>query len=169
MPARAEFPTAEPFLPKRVSLPALREASKSCEGCGLYKHAAQTVFGEGPVDARVMFVGEQPGDQEDVAGKPFVGPSGKMLDTFMDKVGIDRGVVYVTNAVKHFKFEVRGKRRIHAKPSAREVTACKPWLKAEVECVKPDVIVALGATAAQAIMGPKFKVTQSRGQPMRDT
>src|SRR3954467_13820375 len=118
MSARAEFPTAEPFLPKKISLPTLREAAKLCKGCDLYKYATQTVFGEGPADARVVFVGEQPGDQEDKQGKPFVGPSGMMLDRTLEKVGIDRGDVYVTNAVKHFKFEPRGKRRIHSKPSA---------------------------------------------------
>jgi DNA polymerase len=116
-----------------------------------------------------MFVGEQPGDQEDFAGKPFVGPSGKMLDGILEKVGIDRGEVYVTNAVKHFKFEQRGKRRIHSKPSARQVAACKPWLKAEVEVIRPDVIVALGATAAQAIFGSSFKVTQQRGKAIHDS
>src|SRR5688500_9128290 len=169
MPALPVYPTAEPFLPKKLSLPALRDASKGCEGCDLYQFATQTVFGEGPADARVMFVGEQPGDQEDLAGKPFIGPSGAMLDSTLDKVGIDRAQVYVTNAVKHFKFEQRGKRRIHAKPSARQIAACKPWLKAEVEVVRPDVIVALGATAAQAMLGPQFRVTQSRGQALRDT
>ena len=116
-----------------------------------------------------MFVGEQPGDQEDRAGKPFVGPSGAMLDATLEKVGIDRSLVYVTNAVKHFKFEQRGKRRIHAKPSARQIAACKPWLKAEVEVIRPDVIVALGATAAQAMLGPQFKVTKQRGEAIRDT
>jgi uracil-DNA glycosylase len=169
MPALPVYPTAEPFLPKKLTLPTLREASKTCQGCDLYKFATQTVFGEGPADARVMFVGEQPGDQEDRAGKPFVGPSGAMLDQVLDKVGIDRGEVYVTNAVKHFKFEQRGKRRIHAKPSARQIAACKPWLKAEVEVIRPDVIVALGATAAQSMLGNQFKVTQQRGQPLRDT
>jgi len=169
MPALPVYPTAEPFLPAKLTLPALRDASKTCQGCDLYKCATQTVFGEGPADARVMFVGEQPGDQEDQAGKPFVGPSGAMLDQALDKVGIDRGEVYVTNAVKHFKFEQRGKRRIHAKPSARQIAACKPWLKAEVEIIRPDVIVALGATAAQSMLGPQFRVTQQRGQPLRDT
>jgi DNA polymerase len=169
MPALAIYPTAEPFLPKKFSLPALHDASKGCEGCDLYKFAAQTVFGEGPKDARVMFVGEQPGDQEDKAGKPFVGPAGTMLDKTLEKVGIDRTQVYVTNAVKHFKFDQRGKRRIHSKPSARQIAACKPWLKAEVEVVSPDVIVALGATAAQAMLGPQFRVTQSRGEPLRET
>lgn len=170
MPASgAQFPTAEPFLPAKISLPTLKEASKSCEGCDLYQHATQTVFGAGPRSARVMFVGEQPGDQEDKAGQPFVGPSGNLLNKFLHKVGIDRAETYVTNAVKHFKFEQRGKKRIHSKPSARQVTACKPWLNAEVEVLKPDVIVALGATAAQAIMGPSFRVTQSRGRPITDT
>ena len=163
------YPTAEPFLPTKLTLSALRDASKSCQGCDLYKYATQTVFGEGPPDARVMFVGEQPGDQEDQAGKPFVGPSGAMLDKTLEKVGIDRSVVYVTNAVKHFKFEQRGKRRIHSKPSARQIAACKPWLKAEVEVIRPDVIVALGATAAQSMLGPQFKVTKQRGEPIRDT
>jgi uracil-DNA glycosylase len=169
MPSLPVYPTAEPFLPRKLSLPALRDASKGCEGCDLYKCATQTVFGEGPTAARVMFVGEQPGDQEDRAGKPFVGPSGAMLDSTLEKVGIDRSLVYVTNAVKHFKFEQRGKRRIHSKPSARQIAACKPWLKAEVEVIRPDVIVALGATAAQAMLGPQFKVTKQRGEPLRDT
>ena len=169
MPALPIYPTAEPFLPSKLTLPALHDASKSCEGCDLYRYATQTVFGEGPKDARVMFVGEQPGDQEDKAGKPFVGPSGGMLDSILNKVGIDRSQVYVTNAVKHFKFEQRGKKRIHSKPSARQVAACKPWLKAEVEVIRPDVIVALGATAAQARLGPQFRVTQHRGEPIRDT
>ena len=168
MPA-PQYPTAEPFLPKKLTLATLTQASKECRGCDLYKCATQTVFGEGPRDARVMFVGEQPGDQEDRAGKPFVGPSGALLDQVLEKVGIDRTEVYVTNAVKHFKFEQRGKRRIHSKPSARQVAACKPWLKAEVEVVRPDVIVALGATAAQAMLGNKFKVTQHRGEAIRDS
>jgi len=169
MPSLPVYPTAEPFLPKKLSLPALRDASKTCQGCDLYKCATQTVFGEGPAAARVMFVGEQPGDQEDRAGKPFVGPSGAMFDATSEKVGIDRSLVYVTNAVKHFKFEQRGKRRIHSKPSARQIAACKPWLKAEVEVIRPDVIVALGATAAQAMLGPQFKVTKQRGEAIRDT
>src|SRR5215212_172816 len=167
--AQPVYPTAEPFLPRKISLPTLGAASKGCQGCDLYKHATQTVFGEGPKQARVMFVGEQPGDHEDLAGKTFVGPSGGMLDSILEKVGIDRSQVYVTNAVKHFKFEQKGKRRIHAKPSARQVAACKPWLKAEVEVVRPDVIVALGATAAQAMLGNQFKVTKERGKPLTDT
>jgi uracil-DNA glycosylase len=175
MSEREQYPTAEPFLPTKITLPTLRDASKGCRGCDLYKCATQTVFGEGPGDAtdptklRVIFVGEQPGDQEDLAGKPFVGPSGKMLDKVLEKVGIDRSEVYVTNAVKHFKFEQRGKRRIHSKPSARQVAACKPWLKSEVEVIRPDVIVALGATAAQAMLGSSFKVTQHRGEALRYT
>ena len=169
MPALPVYPTAEPFLPKKLALPALRDAAKGCEGCDLYKNATQTVFGEGAADVRVMFVGEQPGDQEDLAGKPFVGPSGAMLDSVLEKVGIDRTKVYVTNAVKHFKFEQKGKRRIHAKPSARQIAACKPWLKAEVSVLRPDVIVALGATAAQAMLGNDFKVTKQRGEAIRDT
>jgi DNA polymerase len=164
-----QFPTAEPFLPAKLALPALREAAKGCEGCDLYRCATQTVFGQGPKNARVMFVGEQPGDQEDRQGKPFVGPAGRMLNATLEKVGIDRAQVYVTNAVKHFKFEQHGKRRIHSKPSARQVAACKPWLKAEVAVIQPDVLVALGASAAQAILGSGFKVTQHRGEVIRDT
>ncbi len=167
--ARQEYPTAEAFMPVKITLPQLREAAAGCKGCDLYKIGTQTVFGEGPRDARVMFVGEQPGDQEDLAGKPFVGPSGAMLDSILEKVGIDRSEVYVTNAVKHFKWEPRGKRRIHSKPSARQVAACKPWLKAEVEVIRPDVIVALGATAAQSMLGPSFKVTRQRGKALRKT
>jgi DNA polymerase len=168
MAKKSEFPGAEAFLPAKVSLRTLREAAGGCKGCDLWKTGTQTVFGEGPTDATVMFVGEQPGDQEDKAGTPFIGPSGKMLDEVLQKVGIDRSEVYVTNAVKHFKWEPRGKRRIHSKPGAREVAACKPWLKAEVEVVRPLVIVALGATAAQALLGKTFKVTQGRGTPVRD-
>ena len=159
------YPTAEPFLPAKITLPALKDAAEGCEGCDLYKHATQTVFGEGPKNARVMFVGEQPGDQEDLAGKPFVGPSGQLLDEVLDKVGIDRKTTYVTNAVKHFKFETRGKRRIHSKPNAREIQACKPWLVAEMQVIKPPIVVALGATAAQALMGNAFRVTKERGVP----
>ena len=166
---REAFPTAEAFLPAKITLPTLQHAARGCKGCDLYLRGTQTVFGEGPSDARVMFVGEQPGDQEDRAGKPFVGPAGKMFDKILDHVGIDRAEVYVTNAVKHFKWEERGKRRIHSKPSARQVAACKPWLKAEVEAVRPDVIVALGATAAQSMFGSSFRVTQHRGEAMRDT
>ena len=161
--------SAAKFVPITTSLPVLRDASKSCKGCDLYCNATQTVFGQGPNHAFAMFVGEQPGDQEDLAGKPFVGPAGKLLDEALQKVGIDRAGLYVTNAVKHFKFEQRGQRRIHSKPSAREMSACKPWLKAEVEIIKPKMIVALGATAAQSMMGPQFRITQSHGQVFKDT
>ena len=167
--ALADFPTAEPFLPTRITLPALREAAKGCRGCPLYKTGTQTVFGEGLVAAKVMFVGEQPGDQEDRAGKPFVGPAGRVLDQALQEVGIDRSEVYVTNAVKHFKWEPRGTRRIHAKPNAREIQACKPWLTAEIQVLKPELVICLGATAAQALMGKEFRITKSRGEIFRDT
>lgn len=163
------YPTAEPYLPRTLTLPSLKRASKSCQGCPLYKIATQTVFGAGPSSAVIIFIGEQPGDQEDRAGKPFVGPSGHLLDSTLEKVGIDRSTVYVTNAVKHFKFAPRGKRRIHSKPTAREIAACKPWLAAELQILRPKLIVTLGATAAQALLGRNFKVTQSRGIPLRDT
>ncbi|MDP8981973.1 MAG: UdgX family uracil-DNA binding protein [Acidobacteriota bacterium] len=162
--ARAEFPTAAAWVPSRPRLPKLIRAAKSCEGCDLYKHATQTVFGAGPAKARIMLVGEQPGDREDLAGKPFVGPAGQLLDKALLEAGIDRNAVYVTNAVKHFKFEERGKRRIHAKPRAAEVAACEPWLEAEVAVIQPKLIVALGATAAQVLLGRAFRLTQGRGQ-----
>jgi DNA polymerase len=161
--------SAADFVPPQRQLPVLRQAAASCQGCDLYCNATQTVFGQGPHNAIAMFVGEQPGDQEDLAGKPFVGPAGQLLDQALQKVGIDRSQLYVTNAVKHFKFEQRGARRIHSKPSAREVTACKPWLQAEVETIKPKMIVALGATAAGAIMGPQFRITQSHGKVFENT
>ena len=145
----------------------MREAAQSCRGCELYCNATQAVFGEGPKDALVMFVGEQPGDQEDKAGKPFVGPSGQILDDMLEKARIPRDEVYVTNAVKHFKFEQRGKRRMHSTPSAREVAACRPWLEAEIKLVNPRMLVCLGATAAQALLGRAFRVTQQRGKPVR--
>jgi uracil-DNA glycosylase len=160
---------AAPFLPPSHDLPALRQAAARCQGCDLYQIGTQTVFGEGARESVVMFVGEQPGDQEDRAGKPFVGPAGRMLDEALEEVGIDRRAVYVTNAVKHFKWLARGKRRLHAKPNAREIRACRPWLDAELEEVKPRVIVVLGATAAQALMGSSFRVTQQRGKPLSDT
>lgn len=166
MPTKVgDYPTAEPFLPEKLTLPRLREASAGCRGCPLYEPATQTVFGEGAKGARIVFVGEQPGDQEDRTGKPFVGPSGQLLDGALEKVGIERTETYVTNAVKHFKFEPRGKRRIHSKPNAREIQACKPWLVAEMQVIKPPVVVALGATAAQALMGNAFRVTKERGVP----
>ena len=152
------------YVPKTSSLTVLREAANACRACDIGCHATQAVFGQGPKTARMMFVGEQPGDQEDRAGQPFVGPSGKLLNEVLDEVGIDRGQVYVTNAVKHFKFEPRGKRRIHAKPNAREMAACRPWLMAELEIIKPDILVMLGATAAQTLVGRQFRITQSRGE-----
>lgn len=156
---------AEEFLPDRaVDLGALREASAGCQGCDLYARATQTVFGEGDGHARVMLVGEQPGDREDLEGAPFVGPAGRLLDEALERAGVDRGATYVTNAVKHFKWEARGKRRLHKKPSSREVAACRPWLLAEMAAVRPEVVVCLGATAAQSLLGPQFRVTRQRGQ-----
>jgi DNA polymerase len=141
----------------------VREAAKSCRACHLYEHATQTVFGEGPARAKVMMVGEQPGDAEDLAGHPFVGPAGKLLDRALAEAGLDRRRVYLTNVVKHFKFEPRGKRRIHAKPNSAEIAACRPWLDTEIALVKPRVLVCLGATAAQALLGRSFKVSAQRG------
>jgi uracil-DNA glycosylase family protein len=161
--------SAADFLPPRPTLVRLREAAAGCRGCHLWVNATQTVFGEGPRTAEVMLVGEQPGDQEDRQGHPFVGPSGRLLDDGLEAAGIDRRRVYVTNAVKHFKF-VRielTKRRLHKKPNAAEVRACHPWLEAEIRVIKPRVIVALGATAAQALLGPSFRVTEQRGKPVR--
>jgi DNA polymerase len=166
--ARAATPkrSAADYLPTDRSLESLREAAADCRGCDLYENATQTVFGEGTPRANVLFVGEQPGDREDVEGRPFVGPAGKLLDRALDDAGIDRTKVYVTNAVKHFKWTPapRGKRRIHKKPGAEEIRACRPWLDAEIDQVRPKVIVALGATAAQALMGPKFRLSQHRGE-----
>jgi uracil-DNA glycosylase family protein len=150
--------------PATSSWSQLREASRKCTACHLYKRATQTVFGEGPKAAPIMLVGEQPGDYEDVAGKPFVGPAGKIMDRALEEAGIDRKKVYVTNAVKHFKWEPRGKRRIHQKPNSREIAACRPWLEAELRLVKPKLVVLLGATAGQAIFGPSFRVTRERGK-----
>ena len=150
--------------PDTTSWSAMREAAKDCEACHLYKRATQTVFGEGPKTAPIMLVGEQPGDYEDVAGKPFVGPAGKIMDRALEEAGIDRSHVYVTNAVKHFKWEPRGKRRIHKKPNSREIAACRPWLEAELRLVKPKLLVCLGATAGQAVFGPSFRVTRERGK-----
>ena len=145
------------------TLSGLRRAVRDCRGCDLWRNATQAVFGEGLARARVMLVGEQPGDKEDLAGHPFVGPAGRVLDEALEAAGIDRGSAYVTNAVKHFKWEARGKRRIHAKPSWSEVAACRPWLDAELEAVRPRVLVCLGATAAQALLGRDFRVTRQRG------
>jgi uracil-DNA glycosylase len=162
-----DFPTARPFLPEEHSLPLLKQAADDCKGCDLYENATQTVFGEGPPEARLMLVGEQPGDQEDRKGQPFVGPAGRILDQALEEAGIARDLVYVTNAVKHFKWTARGKRRIHDKPRQSEIQACKPWLQAEIEVVRPLCIVCLGATAAQALLGSKFRLTQHRGEPQQ--
>jgi DNA polymerase len=158
--------SAADFLPERRSLPALREAAAGCQGCRLYANATQTVFGEGPGAAEVVMVGEVPGDREDLEGKPFVGPAGRLLDEALEEAGIDRSKVYVTNVVKHFKFTRRGKRRIHKKPAAEEIGACRPWLDAELEVVKPKALVCLGATAAQALLGRQFRVSRQRGVPV---
>jgi DNA polymerase len=159
--------SAADFLPGERTLPALREAAARCRGCHLWQRGTQTVFGAGPRKARVMLVGEQPGNDEDVAGAPFVGPAGRVLDRALEAVGVDRRDVYVTNVVKHFKWEAKGKRRIHTKPSQLEITACLPWLEAELDLVKPAALVCLGATAAQALLGPTFRVTRQRGEWVR--
>jgi uracil-DNA glycosylase len=155
--------TAAPLIPDRPSLKKLREAAAGCKACPLWKTGTQTVFGEGSASAEVVFVGEQPGDQEDLAGKPFVGPAGRLLDTALEEAGIDRKRAYVTNVVKHFKWQPRGKRRIHQKPNSAEVAACRPWLDAELSMLKPKVLVCLGATAAQALLGRQFRVSKDRG------
>jgi len=161
---RSMTTTAAPLIPPRPTLSALRDAARHCKACHLWKRGTQTVFGEGSPHAQVMLVGEQPGHEEDLAGRPFVGPAGKLLDRALEEAGIDRRQAYLANVVKHFKWEPRGKRRIHAKPDIVEITACLPWLQAELEVVKPRVLVCLGATAAQALLGRKFKVTQQRGE-----
>ena len=160
------FPTAAAFLPARKTLPTLRRAAEGCRGCDLYRDATQVVFGEGKAGARVVLVGEQPGDAEDLAGRPFVGPAGRLLDDALAQAGIPREAAYVTNVVKHFKFTPRGKRRIHARPTRAEIGACKPWLGAELELLEPAILVLLGASAAQALLGARFKVTQRRGEPV---
>ena len=154
------------LLPERPTLASVREVAAGCKACDLYKRGTQTVFGEGPRRAEIMLVGEQPGDAEDVAGHPFVGPAGKLLDRALEEAGIDRALVYVTNVVKHFKWEPRGKRRIHAKPNGAEIAACRPWLETEIALVKPRVLICLGATAAQALLGKAFKVSRQRGAPV---
>jgi len=152
------------LLPPKLSMRALRDTAAECKACDLWKRGTQTVFGEGRTNAKVMFVGEQPGHEEDLAGKPFVGPAGRLLDRALEEAGIDRSLTYVTNVVKHFKWEPRGKRRIHVKPNAQEIMACLPWLNAEIELIHPRVMVLLGATAAQALLGRQFRVTQNRGR-----
>jgi DNA polymerase len=156
--------TAAPLIPSQKSIAALVKAAADCQACDLWKRGTQTVFGEGGTHVRVMLVGEQPGDQEDLQGRPFVGPAGRILDKALAAAGIDRDETYVTNAVKHFKWEPRGKRRIHKKPNSIEIAACKPWLEAELSVLKPDVLVCLGATAAQALLGKGFRVSTQRGQ-----
>ena len=156
--------TAAPLVPPRPTLKKLRESAAGCKACPLWKTGTQTVFGEGSPRSQVMFVGEQPGDQEDKVGKPFVGPAGKLFDKALEEAGIDRSLTYVTNVVKHFKWKGQGKRRIHQKPNWSEIAACFPWLEAELAVVKPRVLVCLGATAAQALLGRQFRVTQERGK-----
>jgi uracil-DNA glycosylase len=158
--------SAAPFVPDRPTLDSLRRASAGCTACPLYRTGTQTVFGEGAPDAEVMLVGEQPGDREDLEGRPFVGPAGRLLDEALAEAGIDRGTAYVTNVVKHFKWQPRGKRRIHQRPNAGEIAACRPWLDAELEVVRPTALVLLGATAAQALLGRSFRVTKQRGEPV---
>jgi uracil-DNA glycosylase family protein len=155
-----------PADPAVLTLAEVKRRAKKCRACPLYRLGTQTVFGEGAAQARLVFVGEQPGDHEDLAGRPFVGPAGRLLDQALAGAGIDRADVYVTNAVKHFKWKPAGKRRLHQKPNAREIAACRPWLEAELALIHPAVIVALGATAAQALMGPAFRVTRERGRPL---
>jgi DNA polymerase len=154
------------YRPDTLDLAALRAAVNDCRGCDLYKHATQAVFGEGSSRAEMMFVGEQPGDQEDLSGRPFVGPAGRLFDRAMAEARIDRSHAYVTNVVKHFKWRAHGKRRLHQKPNWAEVTACKPWLDAELAAVEPRVLICLGATAAQALLGRQFRVTKQRGEPI---
>src|SRR3954452_3239867 len=166
VPARNPYPTAAAFLPDSLTMSALRESVQHCEGCPLFADATQAVFGEGTLTSEVMLVGEQPGDQEDRAGAPFVGPAGKLLDRALDEAGIDRSKAYVTNAVKHFKWKARGTRRIHDKPTWTEQMACRPWGEAEIALVKPKALVLMGATAAQSLLGKQFKVTQNRGVPL---
>lgn len=155
---------ATPFLPEERSVSVLRAAAMACRGCDLYRDATQTVFGEGTSEAPMMLVGEQPGDHEDREGRPFVGPAGRILDEALESAGIDRRMVYVTNAVKHFKFQARGKKRIHRKPDLAEMMACRPWLTSELQAVRPAVLVCLGATAAQTLIDPQFRVTRERGR-----
>ncbi|MBV9761987.1 MAG: UdgX family uracil-DNA binding protein [Acidobacteriaceae bacterium] len=156
--------SALPWVPVTKNLGALRDAAQACQGCDLFAHATQVVFGEGPPDSKVIMVGEQPGDEEDRQGHPFVGPSGKLLGKAMHEAGLDREKIYVTNAVKHFKFVERGKRRIHAKPGGIEISACRPWLQAELASIEPELVVCLGATAAQSLMGRDFRITAQRGK-----
>jgi uracil-DNA glycosylase family protein len=159
----------QPSLPLATTIDAARDRAARCKACDLYKNATQTVFGDGAHKPKIMFVGEQPGDQEDQQGRPFVGPAGKLLNSALEKAGIDRAKTYVTNTVKHFKWEPRGKRRIHKKPNGTEIAACRPWLNTEIALLKPEVVVCLGATAAQALLGRTFRVTQRRGELMKSS
>lgn len=156
--------SAEDLIPDKPTIPSLQEAAADCRACDLWERGTQTVFGEGRRRAKIMLIGEQPGNEEDLQGKPFVGPAGRLLDEALEQAGIDRKQTYVTNIVKHFKWEARGKRRIHKKPNSTEIEACRPWLEAEIATVKPAVIVCLGATAAQALLGKQFRVTRQRGE-----
>jgi uracil-DNA glycosylase family protein len=158
--------SAADFFPKKITFESLRAAADTCEGCEIYKNATQTVFGEGPKHPRIILVGEQPGDEEDKSGHPFVGAAGRLMDKALEEAGIDRDTIYITNAVKHFKWKPAGKRRLHEKPKASEVNACKPWLMGEIETLQPEIIVCLGATAAQSLLGRDFRVTKMRGQWM---
>ena len=156
--------SAAVFVPEKLTYAALKQAADGCEGCELYKYATQTVFGEGKISSRCMFVGEQPGDEEDLVGRPFIGPAGRLLDKALLEAGIERSAVYLTNVVKHFKWKPKGKRRLHQKPKAGEIRACEPWLRSELELIRPTILVCLGATAAQTLLGKGFKVTESRGE-----
>ncbi len=164
MAAKAEAQTARPLIPERPTLKKLERAAAGCQACPLWKTGTQTVFGAGLASAQVVLVGEQPGNEEDLEGKPFVGPAGRLLDAALEEAGIERAQAYVTNVVKHFKWEPSGKRRLHKKPNAREIAACRPWLEAELSVLKPRVLICLGATAAQALLGREFRVSQQRGQ-----
>jgi DNA polymerase len=164
---RQSASSARPFVPEGADLGGLARAASTCTGCDLFRNATQVVFGLGPANARIVLVGEQPGDQEDLRGKPFVGPAGEVLDRALVEAGIDRTTVYVTNVVKHFKWEPRGKRRLHQTPNAAEVQACRPWLEAELAVIKPEVVVSLGSTASQALLGPQFRVLKGRGQVLK--
>ena len=163
-PPKSDKREGNPFVPRTTNLKKLKQAAKDCKNCDLWERGTQTVFGEGQSQSKVMFVGEQPGNEEDLQGRPFIGPAGRLLDKLLIEAGVDRSKVYVTNAVKHFKWEPRGKRRIHKKPNSVEIAACRPWLEAEIASTHPKVIVCLGATAAQALLGRDFRVTQHRGE-----
>ena len=166
---KSENTSADDLIPKQLTFLSLKAAAAECKACDLWKKGTQTVFGEGRRRAKVLFVGEQPGNEEDLTGKPFVGPAGRLFDEALAEAGIDRKQTYVTNVVKHFKWEPRGKRRIHKKPNSLEIAACHPWLEAEVALIKPEIIVALGATAAQTLLGPQFRVTKQRGEFLEST